>query len=236
VNFAALGTAFLLAITFLDGPTMAYFRAADSELVIFWREVTVVGESHWMLALSALAALCGWRLSRLAKGPRLRAGARAVAGAGLYALASVAVWGLAAALVKLMIGRARPKMAPEFGPYHFEPFAFDFKLNSLPSGHATTLFALAGAAALIWPRLRPAIVALTAWAAFSRAPAGAHYLSDVIAGSALGWFGARFLARRLAARGVLFTPDLALKNRRAAARAVRLMLSAPRRRVLRPWS
>ncbi|MFN3613364.1 MAG: phosphatase PAP2 family protein [Rubrimonas sp.] len=222
LNAAALLTAILVAFTFLDAPMLAWAAAADPAFRDFWRAVTKVGESGWMLAASAALGLAAWWVARRARGGRLRTGALAVQGVAAYLFASVAIFGLLAALLKLLIGRARPKMAEPLGAYHFDPFAFDFKFNSFPSGHAATLFALAAGLALIAPRWRALILTAAAWGAFSRAPAGAHYLSDIIAGSALGYFGARWLARRLAARGLVFSRDLRLLAPMQAAAAVRL--------------
>jgi undecaprenyl-diphosphatase len=68
----------------------------------------------------------------------------------------------------------------------------------MPSGHATTAFAAALAVGLVHPRLRWPLVVLAALIAISRVWLGVHYLSDVLAGAALGsavsltlWFGAR---------------------------------------------
>lgn len=211
----------LFAFTFLDPLVLAHFRAADPNLIAFWRTLTRVGDSGWMLAVSAATALAFLRLAAAASTPRLRAGAAHAAGLAGFAFAAVALTGLAAAALKLAIGRARPKLADAVGAYHFEPLAFDFKLNSLPSGHAATLFALAAAAALIWPRWRAAAVAVAVWGAVSRTAAGAHYLSDVVAGAALGHYGARGLACALARRGLVFAPGLRLRDPSGAAAAGR---------------
>jgi membrane-associated phospholipid phosphatase len=229
VNAAALLTALLVAFTFLDGPMLTWANTADPALRRFWRVATDIGDSGWMLAGSAAVGLAAWWIARRARGAQLKAGAGVVRGAALYVFASVAVFGLLAAALKLMIGRARPKMAEDLGIYHFEPLAFDFKFNSFPSGHAATLFALAGALALLAPRWRGLILAIAAWGAFSRAPASAHYLSDVIAGSALGYFGARWLARRFAARGLVFSSDLRFLAPLQAAAALRLTVVRARR-------
>jgi undecaprenyl-diphosphatase len=56
----------------------------------------------------------------------------------------------------------------------------------MPSGHASTAFAAALAVGLAHPRLRWPLLALAALVALSRVWLGVHYLTDVIAGAALG--------------------------------------------------
>ena len=58
--------------------------------------------------------------------------------------------------------------------------------SSMPSGHATTAFAAAVAVGLVHPRLRWPLLVLAALVAVSRVWLGVHYLTDVIAGAALG--------------------------------------------------
>ncbi|TVQ52170.1 MAG: phosphatase PAP2 family protein, partial [Rhodobacteraceae bacterium] len=175
---ALVCSAALFSFTFLDPLLLAYFRGADPALIGFWRAATGVGDSGWMIVSCVVAAVAAHRVARR-DGRAPRRAALALRRRAVFALASVAGVGGAAALAKLAIGRARPKLSETLGPYHFEPLAFDFKLNSLPSGHATALFAFAAALALMAPRWRPAFYAVALWGALSRTAAGAHYVSDV---------------------------------------------------------
>jgi undecaprenyl-diphosphatase len=224
VAAAALCSATLFAFTFLDPWLLAYFRDADPSLIGFWRTTTAVGNGGWMIgACLAAAALAH---GAAGAGPRARPGAAALRRRALFALTCVAGLGSFAAAVKMGVGRARPKLADALGPYHFEPLAFDYKLNSLPSGHATTLFALATALALIAPRWRPIYYAVAVWGALSRVAAGAHYLSDVILGAALGHYGAVALSRAAAARGLPVALAHAPAEGRGALRAGRVIAAA----------
>lgn len=225
----------LFAFTFLDPLLLAYFRTADPELVGFWRVATRIGDSSWMIASCVSVALIAHVAAQAgARQGGLRRAALALRWRALFVLVCVGGLGLLAALSKFAIGRARPKLADALGSYHFEPLAFDFKLNSLPSGHSATLFALAAALALIAPRWRPVFYAVAVWGAVSRVAAGAHYLSDAVAGAALGHYGARALARAAAAWGRPVALADAPAEGRAALHAARVLLVASLRGALWP--
>ena len=55
-------------------------------------------------------------------------------------------------VLKGMIGRGRPFVGGEANPFNFSHFAWNEAYSSLPSGHATTAFALAFAVSALWPQ------------------------------------------------------------------------------------
>jgi len=94
--------------------------------------------------------------------------------------------------LKLATGRARP--GRDLGPGSIEPFSGKY---SFPSGHATTAFAVLTPWYLYYPGPATAGLLVVAGAtAFSRMAANEHWLSDVVAGSAIGFATAYVLARR----------------------------------------
>lgn len=75
---------------------------------------------------------------------------------------------------------------------------------SIPSGHATSIFAFAAVIGIFWPRGRLLLYTLAAWIALSRVLIGVHYFTDVVLGAILG-ISFPFLVRdRFAARRWLF--------------------------------
>ncbi|HXW61322.1 MAG TPA: phosphatase PAP2 family protein [Candidatus Acidoferrales bacterium] len=75
-------------------------------------------------------------------------------------------------------------------PCEIEPHCWAFVLPpdkySFPSGHSITAFAVAVTVGLFYPFLQPCLLVLAVLIAASRIILGMHFLSDVIAGSALG--------------------------------------------------
>lgn len=102
-------------------------------------------------------------------------------------LVAVVVAATIANVSQRAIGRLRPNQAdghlaftqPALGLLHRAPV-------SLPSGEATTAFALACVLTRLFPRWRAVFLVFAVLAASSRLVNGAHYLSDVGAGAMLG--------------------------------------------------
>jgi undecaprenyl-diphosphatase len=121
-----------------------------------------------------------------------------------YAFLAVAFAGIIGDIFKFLVGRARPKLFDDGGSLHFEPFTAAHDFNSFPSGHSTTMGAVAMMLMIWFPRARVPIFLLCAFLAVTRVAARAHYPSDVVAGFSLGLLYALFLARWLARRRVAF--------------------------------
>jgi membrane-associated phospholipid phosphatase len=106
--------------------------------------------------------------------------------------------GLIADGCKLLVARLRPGMAHTNGATEtflaWLPLTriddlghpYGHALQSFPSGHAATAVGLAVSLAALYPRGRWLFAAFAALACFQRMESHAHFLSDVLAGAALG--------------------------------------------------
>ncbi|WP_416898738.1 MAG: phosphatase PAP2 family protein [Minwuia sp.] len=178
---------------------------SGSALVGFFRVFEDMGDSKWFLVTAScwmLACLMGLRL---AASPDVRLKLRWLVRGQAYLIASVAVSGIISNLFKWLFGRARPAHLDEGLSADWRMFQSDWGMQSYPSGHATTLFAAAFALSVLFPRFRLVFFGLAIAGAIGRVAWGAHFLSDVIAGAALGaftaWWLKGYLARRDAAVG-----------------------------------
>lgn len=162
----------------------------------FFAWLTQWGESQWVLVPALVLALLGLvaRFIPLAMTPK--AMIRATGAAGTLMFFGVGLPGLAASLLKRLIGRARPIHLDDAGVFGFSPVSFgDWTFQGFPSGHATTAFATAVMVGVLFGRRRTWwIWVLAVLMALSRIVTGAHYLTDVLAGAALGTFGAAWVA------------------------------------------
>jgi undecaprenyl-diphosphatase len=112
--------------------------------------------------------------------------------------------GLFAAIVKRLIGRARPFVAGE-DTWTSTFWVWRADYASFPSGHATTAFAAAVAIGALWPKARPVMWAYAVAVALSRVVVTAHHPSDVIAGAVVGAIGALLVRNWYASRRLGFT-------------------------------
>jgi undecaprenyl-diphosphatase len=137
----------------------------------------------WMITATKLGD--GWLW--VAAGLTLVAGGGACHRAlGASALAA-GIANLALLLLKRSVRRKRPCDYRSHSHFHIQPFAyFPSDRFSFPSGHALNAFSIGTVLSLSFPSLAPGIALLAVSVAASRVVLGLHFLSDVLAGAALG--------------------------------------------------
>lgn len=200
----------LLSAAFFDAPAARLFAQTPSA----WRAValliTKLGTSGYMLVAAACVGVTAWWMQRGQVPGSRRAAMRVLTERAVYVFVVVAISGLLAQMMKHLVGRARPKLLETLGAYHFDAFSIKASLASFPSGHTTSVFALAIAMGLLLPRSRTPLLIAAAVVGLSRAVVGSHYLSDVLAGAALGIATALVVARFMADRTFAFEmgPDV----------------------------
>jgi len=175
----------------LDRPIATAFHDSGSTFQAAMAFVTAFGLGGPYLIVTAVALAICWIAHRTREARR-----------AAYVFLAVAASGLFVDIIKVVFGRARPTLLFSDHVYGFTGIGAYANHWSFPSGHATTVAALAYALSLLYPRFMPAWVAAALLVAFSRIALDQHYLSDVIAGL---YFGAAFawaIAAAFRARGV----------------------------------
>ncbi len=180
-----LGTAALA----VDRPIAHFLYDHVSQATHRWLDsITHAAKAgHWLAA--AILALAGAAVAR-----HFSIGGAQVPLLINYSFAfivSLAVGSAVLHVIKLVLGRRRPRDDMEMGLYGFVPFAFNTDFNSFPSGHALTIFCVAVIFTCVWPMLWPLWFAIAAFLAGVRALLTAHFLSDVLIGGGIGLITAR---------------------------------------------
>jgi membrane-associated phospholipid phosphatase len=192
-------TIIFIAVLVLDAP-LASFRGLWSPGIVAAAERTSGAGWAWWYIMPALGVALAVNLADWRR--RTRRQLLVLYNwtcLSIFTLVVIGLFGLVVALGRRFIGRARPQFFADSGVLSFNPFAMDPYYSSLPSGHAATVGALAGGLVLFFPKSRYVVIPVAIWLAATRAVAGAHYPSDVVAGLALG-FGASVLTAIVFAR------------------------------------
>jgi membrane-associated phospholipid phosphatase len=190
-----------LAMILVDRRAYQFASGLPLWLVGGFYAITDFGRSGWILVptgglILVIALLASPALDHMTRGVL----AMLVVRIGFIFIA-VGLPGLLVTIVKRWIGRVRPSAQ---GPFAYEPFSWRPEYASLPSGHTATAFAALVAIGAIFPRARPFLWGYALLIALSRIVVTAHYSSDVIAGAAVGAFGALWVRDWFARRRLGF--------------------------------
>ncbi|MDI6726576.1 MAG: phosphatase PAP2 family protein [Smithellaceae bacterium] len=180
-----------LSFLFLDRPIFSFTEGLSAGVRDIFEVITFLGRSESYL-VGAFAAFIVYRYFLKRELPANRS---------IFVFTAIAASGILINIIKVILGRARPILLREEGLSGFEFFRMGYEYSSFPSGHATTVFALATAIYLLFPRVGLAIYAFALAVGASRVILGAHYLSDVLAGAFLGFACTLFLRDYFQRRG-----------------------------------
>lgn len=219
--------AMILLVMFLfDAAAINAVACLPTSIVWFFDQITDFGKSGWFLGPLGILFLALAALPSLPPLPQ-RVCAALMVRVGFLS-AAIAAPSLFSTIVKRVIGRARPLVGGTLDPFLFSPFKWIADYASLPSGHATTAFAVLVAFGTQWPRARTVLWVYAVLIATSRVVVTAHYPSDVLAGAFLGVAGVLVVRRYFALRGLGFSvaadgvtrpfPGPSLKRIKAVAR------------------
>lgn len=199
---AALVLTLIVGLT--DAAAIHAVRGSSNPVILFMAWITNLGKSQWYL-VPAGVIFCAIGLIDWSRGaPRLKARLAFLFGQAAFVFSAIALSGLFVNILKVLFGRARPRLIDEFGAWSFDPFTLGYLNASFPSGHSTTVGALTGILMIWYPRWSVIFVELGLFFAATRIAAQAHYPSDVVAGFTIGLLFTVALARWLASRSVVF--------------------------------
>ncbi|ARG97906.1 phosphatase PAP2 family protein [Legionella micdadei] len=163
----------LIAVLFfyLDKPIAYYFYVIDLRNHIpILNFLTRLGLGGVYVPTFLVLALC---FRFILKNPMREARA-------WFLLICVIITGLICILLKLVLGRARPRLFLDSQLYGFYGLKWNANFWSLPSGHTTTIMSVIFGLCILFPRYFYWFVLLGVTVALSRVFLSHHYLSDVL--------------------------------------------------------
>jgi membrane-associated phospholipid phosphatase len=184
-----------LAASAIDSWAFHHLQKPNVYDVDWGRALRSVG--YWPLWIALSLAL--WLVDRRRGQGRWRAAMIA---------SSVTAAGLLGELLKLVIRRERPGTLN--GVYAFRPWSdhpFSTRNLGMPSSHALIAFSGAAAMSALFPEATGVWYALAIGCGVTRVLAGAHFVSDVVAGAAIGIAVAVVIARRFSAAAPTALPQ-----------------------------
>ena len=192
-----------LSMALFDRPLALFLKAhLGGDLEGFFKVVTNLGLAEYYLVPAGLLWLGFALKARRCLLPDQRRRWRELAWRPGFVFLAVAVTGLIENAVKMVVGRARPRLLFDTGFYGFHPLSHDWATNSFPSGHSQAAWAAMTALVILSPRYDLLWLLVAVLVAASRVATTVHFLSDAVAGSWLGLAGAVVIARGLRARGI----------------------------------
>jgi lipid A 4'-phosphatase len=192
------------SMLWLDRPLALYLHQAAAPIEPVFAMIAELGLGYpYLVFFAALFVVMRWGGAL----PILRArdtAMQAMAPVPAFLFAAVAASGIAVDIIKVVVGRTRPKLLFAANVDHFTGLAFRADHWSFPSGHATTAAALMLGLWYLWPRWAPVYAAIAVLIAAARVIICAHYLSDAVAGLAFGAAATWLIAGVFARQGYAF--------------------------------
>ncbi len=191
----ALGAcALLLLASLLDRWAAHFFMSGDAKLKArdWYQMFRQAG--YWPTWIFLGSAVTLWARSRVALDGLGKHAPRA----GMLLIASAGLSGLAAEVLKLIVGRMRPG---PYGLYQFKPFLSGFVDGSnlgMASSHTAVAFGGAFAVLRVFPAAAPVALFAATGCALTRLLSGAHFLSDVTVGVVIAYALSGVLTRSVA--------------------------------------
>jgi len=198
-----LGLIFLTVAVFslfsgivLEKNLVLLIKSYQSYLFIdFFRLITVVGDATWWLIIFVLGLSITILGLKFEVTKTHTATLQRYKSIFWYLILSCLVSGVLHHILKILIGRFRPRYLFSQDLYGFSPLNFDIAMNSFPSGHSQTIFSICMCLSIIYPRYVTFFLLLAVMVGISRIVLLAHFPSDVIFGAYLGIVTAILLNR-----------------------------------------
>ena len=154
----------------------------------FFTNLTELGDSFWFFLISIIGYFTCYFLFKT-NNQNLNYFFSELKNFFIFLFSSILISGILTQLIKHIIARPRPNHALEDGWMGMDFFSFNSAFHSFPSGHTSTIFAVALSLGLFIPKIKYFFLFYASLVGISRIVVGAHYLTDVVGGVAVAFIG-----------------------------------------------
>ena len=183
----------------IDTKLTLFFYGFNEPFKSFFHTVTKFGDSLYYLLFIALFFL----ILRVRK--NISPIFKNLYDLNVFVFYNIILSGVVTQILKHLVGRPRPKMLFfDYDSLDLNLFTFNSSFHSFPSGHTSTIFSIVFVFYFLFPGIKKYIISVGIFIALTRLIIGAHYLSDVIAGSAVSYFVFIFLRNKFFIQERLF--------------------------------
>jgi membrane-associated phospholipid phosphatase len=221
--FVFVGAACVISVLLFDRPLANHYRhVAAPEIVTTFKSIGRLGDATPYVVV-LLTLIVAFRVASYFQiTPLTQVRLTRYTDACVLVLLSLAISAAVLHTLKIAIGRYRPRALFEQGLFELAPINVGYLTSSFPSGHSQTVWAIAAALIIVYPRYDLLYLGVAALVSYSRVVTYDHYLSDVLFGSYLGAATAVLVKRYLYDRRgipltIAFDPAAWAADARAAA-------------------
>jgi len=163
------------SLYFKDGLQQTY-------LIKFFRNITTLGDSLWYFLISITSLIACYFLKKISTFNKHEDSLKKIQYFNFLLFSTILSSGILTQLIKYVVGRPRPSILNFESEFSLKFFTFDSSFHSFPSGHTSTIFAVALVISLMAPKLKYFFYILAIIVSFSRVVVGAHFITDLMGG------------------------------------------------------
>jgi hypothetical protein len=188
IAFSAVSLGLIyLCFRYVDRPAALWLHKFEKSAATgFFRALSDGAVSILLIALPVLATVVLFLLARLVRDPRRARELARGAGQAFFVFCCTALPPAIGLGLRIVIGRARPRILFDGNVYGFTPMNFNYDWHSMPPVHSLVAAGFAAGLALILPLPAfPVIAFCGALLALASVATTAHYFGDAVAAGAL---------------------------------------------------
>ena len=168
------------SLYFKDGLQQTY-------LIKFFKNITTLGDSLWYFLISITSLIACYFLKKISTFNKHEDSLKKIQYFNFLLFSTILSSGILTQLIKYVVGRPRPSLLNFESEFSLKFFTFDSSFHSFPSGHTSTIFAVAIVISLMAPKLKYFFYILAIIVSFSRVVVGAHFITDLMGGAVVAF-------------------------------------------------